>query len=214
MKPYLFFILLFSCGNLFAADLLEPKEKSNFENGCGTGWNKYLVPDNIPIASCKLEAACNAHDVCYSKCLATENTENPLCRYKQCLKAETKEKNCGSPAYVRIKKQAMDRKTLCDNNFYAQTINDNQDKPICKNFARLYKFAVAHLGNGAFSGMGISGGLTKEQQNDNLNAINNLLTMWPENRIQSYLSDVESGKIIINWEKPLAFKESSGLIEK
>lgn len=214
MKPYLFFILLFSASKLFSADLFDPKEKSNFENGCGTGWNTYLVPDNIPLANCKLQAACNAHDVCYSKCLAVENKDNSLCIYKKCLIAGNKEKICGSPAYVRIRQQAMDRKTSCDSNFYSQIIADNQSKPICKNFARLYKFAVTHLGKSAFSGMGISGGLTKEQQNENLNALNNLLTKWPENRIQSYLSDVESGKVNINWEKPLTFNENSGLIEQ
>jgi hypothetical protein len=214
MKLYFFLILLYSTNILFASDLLDPKEKSQYENGCGTGWNSYLVPNYIPLANCILEAACNAHDVCYSKCLIKENQDNPLCKYKQCLKSGRKEKKCGSPDYMDIRKQAMDRKTMCDNNFYGQIINDNQNKPICKNFARLYKFAVVHFGKDAFSGMGISGGVTEEQKNGNHIALNNLLTRWSENRIQSYLSDVESGKLTINWEKPLIFNESSGLIEK
>ena len=37
-------------------------------NGCGTGWNTWLVPDSLPVLSCAFESACNAHDVCYGKC--------------------------------------------------------------------------------------------------------------------------------------------------
>ena len=37
-------------------------------NGCGTGWNNWLVPDSIPVLQCKFTEACNQHDLCYGNC--------------------------------------------------------------------------------------------------------------------------------------------------
>ena len=37
-------------------------------NGCGTGWNRYFVPDSIPLFQCQFKSCCDNHDVCYGKC--------------------------------------------------------------------------------------------------------------------------------------------------
>ena len=193
-----------------------PEEHQKFQNGCGTGWNSYLVPNEIPLAGCKFEQACNAHDLCYSKCVSKDNLDNPLCKYKRCwtpgdLKGK---KICQDPEYGRLVNAAVERKNTCDQSFYNKLVSDNQNVPICDKFARIYRYAVSKLGGDAFNGLGVSFGLTSEQQRNNREAIGKLLTTWPQSRIEGYVAEMEAGRKVINWNKELKFDQDIGLVQK
>jgi hypothetical protein len=214
MRWCIFWSLFFFSHVLFAAGLLEPANPTEFQNGCGSGWNRYLVPDEIPLVGCSLHNACNAHDVCYSKCLALENQDNPLCLYRKCLGEGRDDAICGSPDYVNIQEKAVNRKIGCDDRFYNQIIEENDGKPLCSNFAGIYRFAVQYFGGGSFAGLGTSGGLTKQQQSENIQAIGDLLATWPDSRVRPYLAGIQSGTVHVNWGKPLYFNQNAGLLEK
>lgn len=95
-------------------------------NGCGPdGFFGMIVPNRL--AGCRFKAACDAHDVCYSKCLPCHTFSNsPLC-------------------YGLDNKQA--RRTECDDDFKKRLLSDNPGSLVCRTASEAYYRAVRQFGN-------------------------------------------------------------------
>ncbi len=106
-------------------------------NGCGSGRVGFLVPNKTWLSQCQFETSCNAHDVCYGKCLeGGELQGNATCN-------------------VRADKQR--RRAVCDTALQTDIITANPNKPVCSMYASLYRFAVQALGESFFHGVSGSG---------------------------------------------------------
>jgi hypothetical protein len=102
-------------------------------NGCGSGRVGFLVPDKTWLTQCQFEASCNAHDICYAKCLEGGALQgNPTCN-------------------VQADKQR--RRAGCDASLQKDIIAANPGKPVCSMYASLYRFAVQALGESFFNGL-------------------------------------------------------------
>lgn len=113
----------------FSADIPLGK----LTNGCGSGKIAFLVPNKI--GNCKLEEACNRHDLCYGRCL--EGGEL-----------------FGSEACNASEQEKELRRQKCDASLYEDIAQFNQGG--CHGWANLYKFFVVHTGGGFFNGMTIA----------------------------------------------------------
>lgn len=128
-------------------------------NGCGSTYSRFLVPDNIPtpFGVCRIESACNKHDLCYGKCLDGGDfsvERKQFCQYLDCKNGASRGNfaACRSPAMLQFTEMADKRKEECDASFYRDVIKDNPDSPACKLVSSIYEAAVRKLGGGAFNG--------------------------------------------------------------
>jgi hypothetical protein len=99
-------------------------------NGCGPSLIGFLIPDNI--GSCKLESACNKHDLCYGACLPGGTLDGTGV--------------CDTGEIAR-----QQRKRACDTHFYDDIVQTNGGA--CGGWASLYQKFVGGLGGGFFNGM-------------------------------------------------------------
>lgn len=115
-------------GSLAAQQICE-------SNGCGTKWNRWLVPDS-PFGI-SFRQACDAHDVCYAGC--------PVTGEKQGLYS------CETGATVSLKTRAC-----CDDTFLLDLVNSCRSQAdsskLCKVGSALYFLAVDAFGSSAFTG--------------------------------------------------------------
>jgi hypothetical protein len=112
-------------------------------NGCGPeGWFNAVVPDEI--AGCSFKKACDAHDLCYSKCLPCHTfSDSPL---------------CSGDANRKL------RRTQCDSEFKAELSQASSKKLICQIAAEAYYLAVRELGDFHFRGDPPAEAVTKRFQ--------------------------------------------------
>lgn len=102
-------------------------------NGCGPGgWLGWFVP-NSPLG-CKFASACDAHDVCYSGCVAG------------CSAAAGTER-CDGDCRARI-----EAKNKCDTDFRDKMIEENPGSATCRKLAEKYYEAVSQCGCKFFNG--------------------------------------------------------------
>ena len=102
-------------------------------NGCGpAGWLGWFVPGN-PLG-CQFTAACNAHDICYGKCIAG------------CSPA------AGTPACGGDCKARKAEKDKCDSDFVNKMKADNLGKVRCQQLADDYHWFVSNCGCTFFRG--------------------------------------------------------------
>jgi hypothetical protein len=95
-------------------------------NGCGpSGWLGTVVPNRI--ANCTFKAACDNHDVCYSRC-------------ESCGDLHGKQECDGTCEMKR------ERKTKCDADFRNQIVQANLGKSHCRAAATAYYLAVTYGG--------------------------------------------------------------------
>ena len=112
---------------------------SDFNNGCGSGWNEPLVPDRIGPLCVDFRASCAAHDNCYSKCSkGGENFGKPICKQSGV-------------------EQREGRRAICDADFKTMMKNgcnacDRVRQIVCKGVATIYALAVNAGGGGSFNG--------------------------------------------------------------
>lgn len=133
----LFALLLCACASATAQGLSTvcPAPKS-FNNGCGSGWNERLVPDQLRVVGLNFSTACAKHDDCYSKCLpGGENFCKPVC-----LK--------------QAEDQREGRRTTCDDAFYGE-MKSTCGSAACRGMAFAYFLAVRIGGGGNFQGIEI-----------------------------------------------------------
>jgi hypothetical protein len=95
-------------------------------NGCGPdGWFGIVVPNEV--AGCNFKRACDAHDLCYAKCLPCHSfSDSPLCYGLDNKKARRKE---------------------CDASFKQSLTKAAGSSTTCLIAADAYHFAVRKLGN-------------------------------------------------------------------
>lgn len=103
-------------------------------NGCGSGTFAFLVPNKTKfVARCEFENACNAHDICYAKCLEGGALEgNSTCN---------------------IQDDKRRRRQVCDVSLQTDIINGNPGKQVCSMYASVYRFAVQLAGENYFKGL-------------------------------------------------------------
>lgn len=102
-------------------------------NGCGSGRLGVLVPNKTWLPKCEFEASCNAHDLCYSKCLAGGALE-------------------GSPS-CDVKADKQRRRASCDVSLQKDIVVSNPGNRGCSMFASIYRVAVQALGEAFFYGL-------------------------------------------------------------
>lgn len=126
----------------------------DFNNGCGSGANEKLVPDQI--LGIDIRQACANHDNCYSKCLeGGENYGKEICK-----KDNEKE----------------DRRAICDQRFKEEieeickkiSMFDLGKKQLCTLISDIYPIAVRVGGKPSFNGIQVSNKMLVYLQNNQL----------------------------------------------
>jgi hypothetical protein len=134
-------------------------------NGCGSKLSQYVVPDRL--IGCELKGACDAHDVCYARCITNSQIANDkACFYRTC---EPGGRNAGTSACSDMKlaemMQARDvRKVKCDGKLFGDIKDNNKQRLVCRAIGLAYETAVLVLGSGSFMGTTVSVGDMSNQQ--------------------------------------------------
>lgn len=186
-------------------------------NGCGSGWNTYLVPDALPVLGCQFESACNGHDQCYGKCIpGAPGSKAPECEYLRCRKGGDLEgrPECGTPAFSELRLAATERRQTCDRNFYTALLNTNRDRRRCAAFAALYRGAVQLFGDGSFFGVGPEATDRAPEIRmpaDAQEAIIELLSEGTPNQLEAVVHKLEAPEPELDLTQPLKFDRWRGL---
>lgn len=184
-------------------------------NGCGTGWNTWLVPDSIPLAACQFKQACDAHDVCYGRCEGrAADTKAPECAYLACVDAgelfETF--RCESDArLLRLKTLAEIRKKACDDDLYKKIRALNPKKAVCAAFAVVYRAAVKKWGKGAFRGLDPSGRMLNQPRAKYDAAIREFFRLGTQEEFEHLARSFDEDKPSVDLAKPIAYDSDAGL---
>ncbi len=187
-------------------------------NGCGTGWNTYLVPDVIPVLGCRFEGACNKHDQCYGKCIpGAPDAGNPECRYLQCRSggALAGSSQCQTPVFRALASASVQRRQTCDRSFYGDLIKDNPGNATCRAFAYLYREAVTLFGGSSFLGAGSESQVAElplQLPDDVEQAITDLLSKGNARQLNDVIRRMESGRNAPDLKRALRFDAQLGLI--
>ena len=185
-------------------------------NGCGTGWNRYLIPDKLKIIGCNFRPACDAHDVCYGRCFGfTLGSSPPQCEYLRCERGGdlAGQSACDSVAFRENRLAAQERRVLCDAAFMVDISRTNPGNARCDLFSGLYPFAVRVLGAKNFLGMEPPDRVTMSQadQQRYASAINELMAKWPSDRLADLARQIREGTSGVDLTKPIEFDAQSGL---
>jgi hypothetical protein len=155
-------------------------------NGCGPIGFGALVPDSTLISGCEFTNACNAHDICYGRCLVGGDLHGqPTCNDKD---------------------EKAARKATCDKSMRQQIREDNSNRRICSAYAAVYYFAVSRFGDGNFQGLeSLDDGDVKTLQEFLLYVESNPESFELDKvtaEIENLLKDEETQFINITFEKP------------
>lgn len=103
-------------------------------NGCGPdGILGRIVPNRIRVLGCELEKSCNAHDICYARCLLGGDLyNNPTCKDDEARKR---------------------RRQSCDETLYSSINAANGNSIFCRTAASVYKGFVTAYGASFFFGI-------------------------------------------------------------
>lgn len=180
-------------------------------NGCGTGWNRYLVPDSIPVLQCDLHTACNSHDVCYAKC---ETTLEGDCEYRRCRKDGDLQGNAKCKTDLRLQllnAKAVERRLQCDISLAKDIQDNNSGKWVCKAFALIYREAVKNWGEDAFLGASQAGEISQSRESYEA-AIKEFFKDGTEAQFRALVESAEAGKPMVDMKKDIDFTPESGLV--
>jgi hypothetical protein len=123
MRSALPILMLLSCALLGATPIAAQTCQAN---GCGpSGWLGTAIPNRI--ANCTFKAACDNHDVCYSRCESCGDLH-------------------GKPECSGTCEMKRERKTKCDADFRNQIVQANLGKSHCQAAATAYYLAVTYGG--------------------------------------------------------------------
>lgn len=201
---FLFFILL----------IIAPISNAD-PNGCGTGWNTYLVPDKLRITGCDFKESCNEHDVCYSKCDQIEgNEQSSECVYKKCLPTGSLSGSviCESVEFRKHKIASNNRRAKCDADFMVNIVNYNPGNSKCTFYSALYPFFVRIFGNKSFLGVdNLGSSFTDEEKDAYINSLNDMLESWTPEQLEYYSEQLKSSNPPVDLSKPIKFNPSKGL---
>jgi hypothetical protein len=202
---------------LAVASVLGPcVAKAQMTNGCGTGWNRYIVPDEIQPLGCSFRAACDGHDVCYGRCVETPlngQTRAPHCEYLDCEPGGVLAGNevCDTQRFDVLRRLAHRRRTQCDAQFMLDLDANNADKPRCLLFTAFYPFMVRVLGGSAFLGADASAVIVPlEERKSYMDAFNAMLTGWSDVQMQVYANRLRAGQVGTDFSGPIVFDPLTG----
>ena len=130
-------LLFVCCIVFFALPALaeDPLALGLKTNGCGAeqGWSSYFVPNKTLISHCEFKSSCDAHDMCYGRCLVGGDLfGNPTCNDESARR---------------------ERRKVCDVALSQGIRQKNQDKNVCGMYASLYQWAVDKFAYNAFHGV-------------------------------------------------------------
>lgn len=176
-------------------------------NGCGSGWNQPVIPDDIKIIGCTFKVACDSHDICYGDCDKLQKKSLPQCSYLRCVKGGDLygKSQCDDVGMKSIRIEAENRRATCDAAFLVDLVKINPGNSKCNLFTGLYPFVVHLLGTEPFRGMHQSNNtpLTKEQRLQSTEAFNLMLNDWPKEKQDQFLADIKNGKIKVDFSKSI-----------
>lgn len=197
-------------------DTFESADSSNKTNGCGSGWNTWLVPDSIPVLECKFNEACNKHDLCYGKCEKyPQDHIQPECEYLRCKKGGDlyQSNKCDTDVHLtKLITDAKTRKSKCDDSLYNDINNNNPGKAVCRSVAIVYKLAVKNWGEGSFHGITATGETINQPKSEYDGAIKDFFKYGTKEQFEAFVQAYDKGNV--NLEKPLQFDKTLGLHEK
>ncbi|MFM9846054.1 MAG: hypothetical protein ACKVP3_02710 [Hyphomicrobiaceae bacterium] len=179
-------------------------------NGCGSGWNTYLVPDSIPLLRCTFRKACDDHDGCYGKCLGrVRDPQAPECEYLRCNKDGDLHgtRECDrSVKFAQLAKSAMDRRKTCDVNIGRAIREANTGRPVCQAFAYTYEKAVKDLGESYFAGLDPAAQAVGQPQHEYEQAIREFFELGSPAEFEAFNKNPPS------FIAPLKFVRGRGLV--
>lgn len=184
-------------------------------NGCGTGWNRYVVPDRLKIIGCEFKQSCDNHDRCYGACShGAPGSALPQCEYLRCEANGDLfgTKTCDGIRFKRLRIKAEERRAKCDANFMVDIPKLNPGNARCTLFSAIYPSAVRILGQRACVGIdALQTAWTDAQKDAYAKAINDLYLQWSEERIERYVGALRRGDISVDFGKPIVFDFNLGL---
>lgn len=183
-------------------------------NGCGTGWNVYLIPDRIPILQCKFGDSCNRHDACYSVCLTRTDGD---CEYRRCRPGGDLNGSARCRTDVNLLLlggKAQERRSSCDASFYTSMRAANQGKFACEALAIVYRDAVKFFGDPAFAGFGIANPppAWKQSQDEYNKALAEFFTRSSVDDFRRFVEAADAGRPTVNLCGRLQYIEGTGLM--
>jgi hypothetical protein len=185
-------------------------------NGCGTGWNRYLVPDRIKLVGCEFKAACDAHDICYGACESGgAQAKESQCEYLRCQSGGNLHGQaiCDDAQFRKLRIASVNRRAECDGKFLIKLQEINPEKPHCTLFTALYPFAVRVLGGKAFIGAdSLDAQYSEEEKRKYAEALNQLFEKWPQEKLRQFEADFKAGNTKLDMTKPIRFDATRGLI--
>lgn len=197
------FALVVSSGLAFASD----------PNGCGSGWNTFVVPDRIRLLGCEFKASCDLHDKCYSIC---DSSVIGICEYRRCRAGGDLFGNsvCAEDEkYIKLMSAAQARKSSCDVNLSDDIINRNPNKLGCRALSVLYRYAVKEWGDGNFAGYGtIDRPMAwRQPQREYNKALTEFLEKASESDLKKFVDAADTDKPLVNLCGRLRYSEEDGL---
>jgi hypothetical protein len=209
-------IFLVSLFTLTLAVAQSPPDRSSSEpNGCGTGWNRYVIPDKIKFIGCDFKKSCDEHDVCYGACTAYDpKTSLPQCEYLRCQPGGDiyGKKDCDGIKFRRLGIVANERRVECDGKFMVNIVKNNPGNSRCTLFSAIYPSAVRILGSSAFVGIDTRQGWTEDQKNAYATAINRMFSEWNDVRVAKYAAELKAGRLTVDFNKQIKFDEELGIV--
>lgn len=204
---------------LIAAIFLSCNTYAQETNGCGTGWNRYLVPDRIKILGCEFRAACDSHDICYGKCSNYgKDSSPPQCQYLRCEKGGDLwgTEVCDSVPFKKNRIAADLRRAECDAKFMINISKLNPENRRCDIFSGFYPFVVRALGGNNFLGMENSptASLSEAERIEYANAINLAFSTLPDDELAEIFEQTQGDKPTLDLSKPIEFDPRFGLRNK
>ncbi|GLR13276.1 hypothetical protein GCM10007907_20660 [Chitinimonas prasina] len=145
MKNIMYMVIALSCAavhseEISTAESTTNETKKDFYNGCGSGWNEKLVPEEISIFPSKinLEKACRVHDNCYSKCLeGGDYSKTEICKEQEDEARSARRSKCDDEF-------SMQMKEMC------RELNKGKiAEAICKFVGNVYLTGIS-IGGGSF----------------------------------------------------------------
>ena len=183
-------------------------------NGCGSGWNVWLVPDSIPVLGCQLKEACNRHDLCYGKC---ESKESQECAYLRCKSGGDlyESDRCRTDiTLLRSLAESRERKALCDQKLSADITSANAGKFACAAVGIVYRLAVKEWGDSAFSGFDDETTIEawRQPKEEYDKAIRDFFLHGTQEQFEAFVRTQDGNSSKVNFDRPLRFDAERGLI--
>lgn len=197
-----------------APSIIKTQNPTTTVNGCGSGWNVWVVPDSIPILNCQFRDACNKHDICYGKC---EGSNAPECAYLRCKSGGDLygSDQCRTDlALLRSWTDSQARKATCDHNLGDTIVSANPGRFVCGALGIVYRKAVKEWGGSAFSGLGDGQTIEawRQPKDEYDKAIRDFFRLATPEQFEDFIRSQNSSNPKVKFNHPLRFDPERGLV--